>query len=243
MIKMGQGSYSFKLFSLHPSLVNIITTREAGNFLPLKSGDKRPLLNFERLGVDYSKIVMAQQVHSANLALVKDISAGQTIEGVDALFTTQTNLYLLIIVADCVPLLFYDPIKGFVACAHSGWQSALQKISLRILKEFIKRGSSKENILVAFGPSIGSEHYDVSEGRVRLFDTAFGKSIVTKRKKGRTYLNLVEATKQPITSFGIPEKNIEISNVCTAENTNEFYSYRGEQGSKGRFAAIIGLKS
>jgi len=242
MIKKGIGFYSFKIFSLYPNLVNIITTKQSGNFLPLKNHDLRPLQILQRFGVDHSKVVMAQQVHSANVAWARDVHKGQVIDGVDGMFTDEKNLYLVTLVADCVPLLFYDPIKKYIASAHSGWQGSLQKICLRVVDEFTKRGSNRDNILIAFGPAICAQHYDVPESRARLFDTAFGENQVTFRREGKTYLDLIKAVKNPLTTYGIPEKNIEISGICTYENTGEFYSYRGENGLKGEFTAIIGLK-
>lgn len=242
MIKFGESFYTFKIFSNFPSLVSFISTKAAGNFLSVKRNDLRPLQVFQKVNVDESRVVLARQVHGGSIAWVRDVHAGQIIDKVDALATDQKNLFLLILVADCVPLLFYDPIKKFTACVHSSWRGALQRVSLKVAEEFSKKGSKKENILVGFGPAIGFCHYDVPSSRAKLFDLAFGDDKVTEIREGRFYLNLVEATKKPLISFGIPEKNIEVADICTAENTDQFYSFRGEGDLRGELAAIIGLR-
>ena len=196
----------------------------------------------ERFGIPRGRTVLAEQVHGAQVAWVRDIHAGQSVKGVDALITDQKNLFLTIMVADCVPILYFDPIRSMVAVAHSGWQGALQKISLRVAEELVKSGSNKEDILIAMGPSIGGCHYDVFRSRASLFDINFGKNVVTLQSKGKFYIDLLTAAKKPLLDFGIAEKNMEIANVCTFENTREFYSARAEGGLKGEFAAIIGIK-
>ena len=242
MIKQGTGFYSFKIFSLYPNLINIVTTRQSGNFLPLRNKDMRPLDVLERFGVNPHRVVRVQQTHGSTVALVREVHSSQILAG-DAIFTDQRNLFLLIVTADCMPIFFYEPIKKFIACAHSGWQGTLQKISIKVIEEFMKKGSNKEDILIAGGPSICVDHYQVPSGRASLFDTAFGEGKVTVKKDQEVYLDLKKAINNSLLSYGIPEKNTEFSEVCTAENTDEFYSYRGEKGLKGEFASVIGLKN
>ena len=241
MISKGSGFFSFKIFSLYPNLVNIITTRQSGNFLPLKSKDTRPLDVLERFGISPQRVVRVQQTYGSTVAMVRDIHSGQTLDG-DALFTDQKNLFLLIMVADCMPIFFYDPIRQFVACSHSGWQGTLQKIAINVVEEFMKKGSKKEDILIAGGPSICVNHYPVPSGRADLFNTAFGKGEVVVEKGDKVFLDLRKAIKHSLLSYGIPEKNTEFSEICTVESNDEFYSYRAEHGLKGEFAAVIGLK-
>ena len=242
MIKLGPGFYTFKIFSLYPKVSAFISTKEAGNFLSLKHNDFRPLFVMERFGIPRGRTVLAEQVHGAQAFWARDVHAGQIVKGADALITDQKSLFPMILVADCVPILYFDPIRNIVAVAHSGWQGALQKISLRVAEELVKTGSKKEDILIAMGPAIGGCHYDVFRSRANLFDINFGKNVVTLQSEGKFYIDLLTAAKKPLVDFGIPEKNIEIANVCTFENTGEFYSARAEGGLKGEFAAIIGMK-
>ena len=241
MIKQGTGFYTFKIFSLYPKVSAFISTKEAGNFLSLKHNDFRPLFVLERFGIPRGRTVLAEQVHGAQASWV-DVHGGQIVKGADALITDQKSLFPMILVADYVPILYFDPIRNIVAVAHSGWQGALQKISLRVAEELVKTGSNKEDILIAMGPSIGGCHYDVFRSRASLFDINFGKNVVTLQSKGKNYVDLFTTAKKPLLDFGIAEKNMEIANVCTFENPREFYSARAEGGLKGEFAAIIGMK-
>ncbi len=241
MIKQGIGFYSFKIFSLYPTLVAVVSTKASGDFLPLKHGDLRSAVSLEDVGIDRSRLILAEQNHGSDIAWLNDSNVGQVMKGFDGLATSEKNLFPMILVADCVPILFFDPVQNTVACAHSGWRGALQKIGLKVVKELIKFGSSKENILIALGPAIGRCHYSVPESRASLFDLNFGKGSVTKRRKGAAYLDIVEAAKKPLLDFGIPNSNIETADICTVED-NDFFSYRKEGDFAGRFAAIIGMK-
>src|ERR1035437_2570743 len=77
---------------------------------------------------DQTKAVYQNQVHSANVTVVLG-NEGIVTEN-DALITSETNLLLGVTVADCTPILLYDPSSHLIAAIHAGWRGTEQMIAL-----------------------------------------------------------------------------------------------------------------
>lgn len=225
--------------------------------LGLHVGDKREnvLKNREKLansiGVKARSFVAAEQVHGGDTYIVeeKDQGAGaldyqDSIPGVDALITAKKGLPLISFYADCVPLFFLDPVKRVVALAHAGWRGTVKKIGRQTVLQMNKYFSSKPgDIIVAVGPSISRDYYEVNDRVIEEFERAFSgyKEFIVYRGKERYLLDLWQANVLPLEELGIDKDNIFISNLCTFQNAQYFYSYRREEGKTGRMASIIYL--
>ena len=155
LIKNPNNTISFSLFSEFPELSCMMSTRKWGdlnvgikpieNALPLLNAYKIPLKNF----------VSMRQRHTLNITEVTNLNGGTLIQNTDGLITSNTNLYLGVKAADCVPLFLYDPSKKTVAVAHAGWKATLGKIAENVIQKMKSLGSDPKNILVAIGPHIG----------------------------------------------------------------------------------------
>ena len=73
------------------------------------------------------------------------------------------NIGISILTADCAPILFYDPIKKIIGCAHSGWKGALNGIVKNTVKKFNELNSKNQDLIVIVGPCIGKESYEVQK--------------------------------------------------------------------------------
>ncbi len=161
----------------------------------------------------------------------------------DAILTDSPDITLFMRFADCVPILFYDPVKKVVGIAHAGWQGTVKKIAgitVDAMRE--KYGSKPENILAGIGPSIGVDHYqvgkDVADHITRAFSDTAGILI---ERNNNLYLDLWAANYRTLYDAGI--RNIQVAGVCTACDTHEWFSHRAEKGSTGRFGATIALRT
>jgi len=168
----------------------------------------------------------------------------------DGLITNKKNVFLCIVTADCLPVIFYDEKMGIVGIAHVGYKGILKGILKNMVLGFKKMRSDTKDILVGIGPAIGVCCYDVSYERIKMFDNLLnadgdsGQARMTnlyQLRKGKYFLDLKNIAKQIFISEGILEKNIEVSDICTKDNIKEFFSFRGE-GPKnfGEFATIVG---
>lgn len=217
------------------------------------------LENFRRIGECFGKtpedFVLSKQSHETKVLKVgtkdrgKGITKDRDYEGIDALITDEKGIILSCFSADCVPILFYDPIHKAVGACHSGWRGTKGKILQNVVEEMRKHFSSNPaEILVAIGPSICKEQYVVSEDLALSFledypdlgeDTA---SPIQRISKDKFQLDLWDLNRRIALDCGIKEEHISISGYCTMENPELFFSHRYSQGKRGLQGAFICLQ-
>jgi polyphenol oxidase len=148
-------------------------------------------------------------------------------------------------VADCVPLLLFDPVKKVVAVIHAGWRGTVQHITSNTIKVMIDRfGSNPADILAGIGPSIGPCCYEVGEEVKAVVHESFGTTegyLVSQPHSEKPYFDLWYANQKQLIELGLKPENIETSQICTKCNHRMFYSSRADKGVTGRFAAGIFL--
>jgi YfiH family protein len=207
--------------------------------IPGNEKHRRNLAEILEISGDF---VAAEQVHKNKIAVVGVKDLGTTVPEVDGLVTTEPGVNLIIRVADCLPILAFDPTRNTVGIAHAGWGGTLVKIAGNLIKTFIKLGSKSTDIIVGFGPAIEFCHYEVSKERVAKITRAGLESALLKSVSGKTFFDLKAANLKQLMSVGILKSNIDMSlKSCTYENL-DFYSWRREKPNlSGNFAAVIGL--
>lgn len=217
------------------------------------------LENFRRIGERFGKtpedFVLSKQSHETKVLKVgtkdrgKGITKDRDYEGIDALITDEEGLILSCFSADCVPILFFDPIHKAIGACHSGWRGTKGKILQNVVEEMRKHFSSNPaEILIAIGPSICKEQYVVSEDLALSFledypdlgeDTA---SPIQRISKDKFQLDLWDLNRRIALNCGIKEEHISISGYCTMENPELFFSHRYSQGKRGLQGAFICLQ-
>ena len=217
------------------------------------------LENFRRIGERFGKtpedFVLSKQSHETKVLKVgtkdrgKGITKDRDYEGIDALITDEKGIILSCFSADCVPILFYDPIHKAVGACHSGWRGTKGKILQNVVEEMRKHFSSNPaEILIAIGPSVCKEQYVVSEDLALSFledypdlgeDTA---SPIQRISKDKFQLDLWDLNRRIALDCGIKEEHISISGYCTIENPELFFSHRYSQGKRGLQGAFICLQ-
>jgi YfiH family protein len=161
----------------------------------------------------------------------------------DGIFTDKPEVTLIMRFADCVPLVFHDPVQKVVGIVHAGWQGTLLRIGAEAVGAIGKRyGSLASDLRVGLGPSICGKCYQVGEEVRQQFLKAWGKEanqFFAKTENG-LFLDLWGTNEWVLRQAGVEQ--IENSGFCTAENLDEWYSYRKEEGITGRFAVVIALR-
>lgn len=195
------------------------------------------------LNIEKKQMVSPKQTHSKNIGLVK--SPKDIFPNTDALITNVTGICIYVRTADCVPILLYDPVQKAIAAIHSGWKSTLQEISRHTIKIMQKEfGTSPENLIAGIGPSIGPDVYEVGPEVIEQFQNQFNVDnyINPIKNSDKGLLNLWKINHQILIDSGIPEKQIEIAEMCTYSNPDLFYSARRDGVNSGRLATGIMLK-
>ena len=215
------------------------------------------LENFRRIGERFGKapkdFVLSKQSHETKVLKVgmkdrgKGITKERDYEGIDALITDEEGLILSCFSADCVPILFYDPIRKAVGACHSGWRGTKGKILRNVVEEMSKHFSSNPaDILIAIGPSISKEQYIVSEDLGLSFLEDYkdcseedSSSPIRRLSEDKFQLDLWDLNRRIALDCGLKKEHISISGYCTMENPELFFSHRYSQGKRGLQGAFI----
>jgi YfiH family protein len=173
------------------------------------------------------------QTHSNKVLIVNN---EQNIYDCDGLVSSLKDTTLMVMVADCIPILFYDEINEVIAVAHAGRNGTYLNISKNVIDIMKDNFNCQvENIKVILGPSIQMCCYEVSPELALIASNSFGESIEKDR-----YINLQKINENQLLEQKIPKENIEISPTCTKCGDGNYFSYRQNKNC-GRFAGIISL--
>lgn len=183
----------------------------------------------EKLGV--SKLVFMDQVHGDKIVCIE---TGDEAPTCDAMMTNVQGIGLAVMVADCIPILFYDAKHEAIAVAHAGRVGTLlqvgQKTALAMGERF---GSRLDELKIWMGPSIHSCCYEVGFEATKGFE----KSLHVK--EDNYFLDLQSYNQAAFVALGIKPENMDISAVCTCCDA-DYFSYRRDKIT-GRFAGVIAL--
>ncbi len=178
-------------------------------------------------------LVYMNQVHGNNVQIV-DKNSPKIIENCDGIITKEKNLPLMVMVADCIPILFFDEIQGVIAAVHAGRNSTFLKIAQITANKMINElGCNVNNIKVIFGPSIQSCCYEVSDELLAIVKTSFGEKFCIGKN-----INLQGINIMLLEEVGI--RHINVSNICTKCSNEAYFSFR-KSPKTGRFAGVISL--
>jgi polyphenol oxidase len=238
MIKKN-GILYFETFSQFSEVVHGFSTREFGNMRAM--GMPESLEKFSTsLEIDPQNVVRMNQVHSSNVAWVtKAVALG--IDDTDGILTSEKELFLSVITADCVPVLLYDPKKKHVGAVHAGWRGVYKEVVKKAVAEMIEKGSDPADILVGLGPCIRSCCYDIAQEHADMFASKFPEmNDCLAERDGKIFLNLPMLVQYQLQLEGIPVTNMEDAEICTFDSPEDLYSCRREGESFGEFVGMIG---
>jgi YfiH family protein len=199
---------------------------------------------YAALSVPDDRACSVWQVHSADVIIAHGPTRGRRwLTAADGLVTDRTDTPLSMRFADCVPLLFLDPVKGVIGIAHAGWRGTVQGVAANVVRTMAQAyGSRPADLQAAIGPSIGPRRFQVGEEVVQAVDGYFGSAHNLVRRDpsdGTAYLDLWAANRLDLERVGVGQ--IEVAGICTVENVHDFFSHRQEKGRTGRFGAVICL--
>lgn len=255
------GLLEFENLGGMPNLAHFITTRAGGVSLPpynslnlgLHTADNpghvlanRALLA-KSTGITKERFLYASQVHSGDVKIIDRTSIEKGIltqnPRTDATITALPGICLMVMVADCVPVLLFDPVKRVSAVIHAGWRGTVHKITSNTILAMVEHfGCDPADILAGIGPSIGPCCYEVGEDVTDFVAQSFGTTegyLIKKNLTSRPHFDLWYANHKQLTDSGVKPENIETSELCTRCHSDIFFSSRASAGVTGRFAAGI----
>lgn len=167
---------------------------------------------------------------------------GRIILNTDAMVTNEKNVALLIKMADCTPIILFDPVKKVQAVVHSGWRGTCKEISAKAAAKMESTfDCGRENIYAYIGPTISIEDYEVGEEVYKAFEKFTNRdSFFEKKCSGKYHLNMKQANLDVLLRAGIKDENIELERESTFGNPHLHSArYEGENYGLNAIISII----
>jgi polyphenol oxidase len=179
-------------------------------------------------GVDSLHIV--NQVHGNQ---VVDLEVSPTADAGDVITTTQEQIAIAVLVADCVPLVLADEQR--IAVVHAGWRG----LDARVISEALKSFDNPSRVVVGIGPRISAEAYQVDQELAGKFSD-FPQAILADLP-GHARLDLAGIAHAQLIQSGVHERNV-ITSTQVTDGGEFFFSDRAIRPC-GRFALVAKRES
>jgi len=235
------------------NLIHAFSTRDGGysqvpyqsNNLAFHVGDnknnvlKNHQLLANKLGYDYAKLIHMQQIHSDIVHIVDNKDNIFNPPKCDALITDKKNTPIMIMSADCIPIIVYDPLLHVIAVIHAGRAGAFKNIVSKTISTMQKSFTCKiESLHVSLGASIHGCCYEVNES-ITKEAKELGYEEMISYKGTKPFLHVNTIVKKQLRDIGV--RYINELDYCSSCENKTFFSYRADSEITGRNAAIAML--
>ena len=208
------------------------------------------------IGCDYKNLVKTNQEHTDCVKIVtKKIKKDEPdfnlmkYNKTDGLITNQPEKVLSTTNADCILLLFFDPVKKVIANSHSGWRGTLQRIGIKTVRKMKEEfNCNPKDIICCICPSIRKCHFEVDSDVKEKFEKEFqdieriSEIIEEKIPNKKWNIDTVLINQILLEREGLEKENIIDSGICSVCNSNLIHSYRVEKEGYGLNTALIELR-
>jgi YfiH family protein len=204
------------------------------------------------LDAEPGDFVFCVQAHGPNVQVVTAADRGRgtlsqddAVRDTDALVTADPGVILTVMVADCVPIVLYDPVAHVLACVHAGWRGTVARVSEAAVRSMRSLGSDPGNIIAGLGPAIAPDRYQVGEDVRRAAEEGLGSGaakVIRADGTGKWLFDLWTANQLVLEEAGVPGASIRVAAIATGSDRGLFFSDR-EVRPCGRFAAMARLRA
>jgi len=194
------------------------------------------------LGVASEVVLVPRQVHDDGVVVVSGATPLPEVEATaaDAIVSDGPGVACAVRTADCVPLLLGDSETRRVAAVHAGWRGVVKGVVRATLEVMVARGSRPERLLVAIGPHISAQAFEIGDEVAEQLAQASGaRGAVSTRAGHKPHADLSAILLSQLEALGVPTRNIERVPGCTFSDATSFYSYRRDGRHSGRQLSAI----
>jgi polyphenol oxidase len=201
----------------------------------------------EQMGVAPKHFLSLHQIHSPDAVVATGPWPGETRPRADAIVTRTEGIAIGITTADCGPILFADPAARVIGAAHAGWKGALTGVLESTIDAMEKLGADRSGMVVAIGPLIRQNSYEVGGEFVERFldaDANNASFFIPSVRSGHAMFDLAGFIRMRLENAGV----LMIDDIGVDTYADErFYSYRRSVHRKepdyGRLVHAIALES
>jgi YfiH family protein len=245
-------------WSVPPHVHALVTTRRGGVSRPpygtlnlgLHAGDERAdvLANRAALGrLTGARPAWLEQVHECNVVDAAQALHADVPPRADASVTSEPGVACVVMVADCLPVLFCDTRGRAVGAAHAGWRGLSAGVLEQTAHAVARRAGEGAVLHAWLGPAIGPDAFEVGRD---VFDAfvdsapagerdATAAAFTERQTAPHKYLaDLHALARLRLRRAGVV--SITGTQTCTVSDPARFYSYRRDR-TTGRFAALVWL--
>jgi YfiH family protein len=186
----------------------------------------------------FAALACVQQVHGRDVHVVESDAPP---EAGDGLWTRCRGLPIAVRVADCVPILLWDPGARAVAAVHAGWRGTALDIAGAALEAGAALGVEPRRVHAALGPSIGAECYGVGDEVVQsLREAGLRDAEFLVPSPGPTpQVDLRAANRALLLRRGVPAERVEDVGGCTRCHPERYPSFRRDGALAGRMRGVV----
>lgn len=248
----GIAFYRFQSLSNFPQLLHGVTTRHGGGSRPpfdtlnlsRTAGDAPERVADNRRRVlarfPHTKPVYLHQRHGRSVAVLDGpaLPSDDHLPGAaDAVVTRRPGRLLAILIADCQPVMLFDPVRGAVANIHSGWRGSVANIVGHTVAVMAERFDCRPaDLWAGVGPSLGPCCAEFVHYRSEI-----PEALWSYRRSGH-HFDFWALTRDQLLQAGLQPAHIEIGGICTRCRSDLFFSYRAAKRT-GRMGAFVGMAS
>lgn len=188
------------------------------------------------VGLAANRLVWMEQVHGRAVAVVES-AAGSPHEATDGLVTAEPCLALVVLAADCVPVLLADEEAGVVGAVHAGRVGARIGIVPRALAAMASAGADVARVTVLLGPAVCGRCYEVPHP-MQVDVEAHAPGSASRTRAGTPGLDIRAGLRGQLLAAGV--RGVAQDPRCTMESP-ELFSHR-RNAPTGRLAGVIWIE-
>lgn len=242
-----------KRYAISPDIIAFSTDRAGGvsigpyatfNVNPFCGDDPQHVewnrqLLCDELGIAADHLIIPHQVHDIKIRRIDRTFLSshlekqvKSLEGIDAVYTTEKGVCVCVSTADCIPVLLYHAGAGIVAAIHAGWRGTCARIVASTFSHLKKTfGVEGTGFKAVICPGISLESFEVGDEVYEAFQKEGFKmeSIARKFPAGtgeKWHIDLWECNREQLLQQGVPSSQIQVAGVCTYKNPDLFFSAR-----------------
>jgi YfiH family protein len=192
------------------------------------------------IGADPRRQCFVHQVHGADVITVADrqvdtVRMRNARTDGDAMVTSAVAAPLVILVADCVPVLLADPVARVVAAVHAGRRGVVSGVVVNAVT--VMRALGASDVRAVIGPSVCPACYEVPAAMAAEVEAAV-PGTAARTRTGTPSVDLAGGVASQLAAAGVTA--VSRDGRCTVESA-ELYSHRRD-GVTGRFGGLVWLK-
>ncbi|XP_054642719.1 purine nucleoside phosphorylase LACC1 isoform X2 [Dunckerocampus dactyliophorus] len=168
-------------------------------------------------------------------------------ESYDAIVTDRPGQVVAAPGADCIPIIFVDPVSKVVGVAHAGWRGTQMGVAMATVEAMVTHfGCQAKNILVVLGPSVGACCFTLEQEQA----SNFHQDCVTDPQSATPHVNIRLANRLLLQRGGVLPEHIHDDTVtdrshvtpCTCCHPGDFFSHARDGPNFGTQVGFVWIK-